>query len=127
METTATIELDTLTKAPLEKLQVLIAYATSEANSADQRLTEVRDEIEALTVDTKRRLKSLIEEKGRLEAKSQSNKSNAESLFTLFKDKMKTALITAGVPEDKVSGYQCRIDSDFNIVSVFDGAATPKE
>lgn len=114
------VELDPVTKAGLEKTHVLIAFANSEADSAEVRAIEVRDEIEAITVDTKRRLKALIEEKARLEAKVSTNKANSERLFELFKANLRKALIESGVAEDRVDHYQVRFDTDLNILSVTD-------
>lgn len=120
------VELDPVTRVNLEKTQVLIAFANSEARSAEARLGEVRDEIESITVDTKRKLKALIEEKVRLEAKAQSNSSNSERLFALFRDNLRKALLAAGVSEERVDYYQVRLDPDLNIISITD-EGEPKE
>lgn len=119
----AGIELDPISKARLEKVQVLIAFANTEVASAESRLVEVRDEIDAITVDTKRRLKALIDEKARLEAKSQSNKSNSERLNATFREMLRAALVASGVAEERIDRFQVRIDSDLNILSVTEDAS----
>lgn len=118
------ITLDPVTRVGLEKTQVLVAFANSEAASAQARLNEVNDEIEAITVDTKRRLKVLVEEKVRLEGKAQNNRANSERLFTLFRENLRKALVSVGVPEDRVDNYQVRLDPDLNIISISEEEGT---
>jgi hypothetical protein len=112
------VTLDPVTQVNLEKTQVLVAFANSEADSAAARLVEVRDEIEAITVETKRRLKALIEDKVRLENKVQSNRANSERLFALFRENLRKALLAVGVPEERVDNYQVRLDPDLRIISI---------
>jgi len=126
VDSVASVELDLVTKVSLEKMQVLMAFANSEAASASTRLQEVLDDIDSVSVDAKRRLKSLAEERARLDGRIQSNKLKAERMYAQFKSTLRSALLAFGVPEDRVDHYQVRLDSDLSIVSVFDDLTKEK-
>lgn len=114
-------------KNAIEKLQVMTAFADAEVSRAQSRLADVKDEIESISVDAKRRIKALAEERARLETSIQSNQSNAAVLRQRSTAVFKDVLVAQGFDPTSIDRYRIRMDGDFNVVGVHEDAPPPKE